>query len=87
LGGLRSVWQNAGVLPSGAIGWLVFQPDFHAVAIAFDDNALAMMEGAVEHGGGDGGIAVDRKLLFLLAAFSATTGSDILTCPPILKER
>ena len=32
---------------------------FHAVAGAFDDDGVAMMQEAVEDGGGDGGVAVE----------------------------
>ena len=36
-----------------------FEPVFHAVAGAFDDDGMAVVEEAVEHSGGDGGVAVE----------------------------
>jgi len=37
------------------LGWLVL----HAVAWAFDDDGLAVVEEAVEDGGGDGAVVVE----------------------------
>ena len=39
--------------------WLVFHAVFHAEAGAFDDDGVAVVEEAVEDGGGDGGVAVE----------------------------
>ena len=38
---------------------LAFVAVFHAVAGAFEDDGLAVVEEAVEDGGGDGGVAVE----------------------------
>jgi len=40
-------------------GGLRFDAVFHAVALALDDDGLGVVQEAVEHGGGDGGVAVE----------------------------
>jgi hypothetical protein len=74
-----------------SIGWggfSAFDAVFHAIAGAFENNGAAVVKDTVEHGGGDGGVAVEDGGP-LLEGFvgGQDDGTAFVTCTDDLEEQ